>query len=264
MAEAYLKDANFRGAHLVAAKFNRSIMVDCKLDQADATDANFEDADLSSASLQGTTFDRCYLHGIKLSPDTISYNAEWRLPAEFIEGHFDRAAHVFRALSGHFHSVSYHHESTQFYFLEMTALHLAAIGSQSPPIGPWAQRFRAWCPLTEPRSWLIWAGWSVHRWLWGYGVRPLRPLVWMAAIILFFGLLIFPAIGVVSGTGSCPTHDRLVGLSVSLVTFATLGYGNRIPAGTLGEFLGGLEALGGALVTSVFLVSLATRYVHRG
>jgi len=36
-------------------------------------------------------------------------------------------------LSSYFRSVASHHQSAEFYFLEMTALHLLAIGSQSPP-----------------------------------------------------------------------------------------------------------------------------------
>ncbi len=82
-------------------------------------------------------------------------------------------------------------------------------------------------------------------------------------MILFFGLVVFPIIGVTSGNSSSASHDFLVGLSLSMVTFATLGYGNRTPVGTSGELLGGVEALFGALLISVFLVSLATRYVHR-
>jgi hypothetical protein len=84
----------------------------------------------------------------------------------------------------------------------------------------------------------------------------------MSVIVLFFGLFVFPLVGVV-GPEKGVMHDPIQGLALSFVTFATLGYGNRTPHGVLGEIFGGIEALMGALLTSMFLVALATRYVHR-
>jgi hypothetical protein len=52
------------------------------------------------------------------------------------------------------------------------------------------------------------------------------------------------------------------GFSLSLITFVTLGYGNRYPIGPAGEFLAGLEALTGILLASIFVVSFAKKVIR--
>jgi len=73
------------------------------------------------------------------------------------------------------------------------------------------------------------------------------------------------------GPGMAPDKaSRSLGdaFGLSLITFSTLGYGNWHPGGlwwcaTFGHVLGGAEALLGVLLCAAFLVSLATKYVHR-
>ncbi len=52
------------------------------------------------------------------------------------------------------------------------------------------------------------------------------------------------------------------GLALSLVTFATLGYGNTYPASRVGEMLAGLEAMLSMVLVAMFVVSLARKYVR--
>jgi Na+/H+ antiporter NhaC len=51
-------------------------------------------------------------------------------------------------------------------------------------------------------------------------------------------------------------------MALSLVSFATLGYGNRFPASKLGEMLGGLEAMLSMILVAMFVVSLTRKYVR--
>ena len=84
----------------------------------------------------------------------------------------------------------------------------------------------------------------------------------MALVVVLFGVVVFPLTGI--RREATVTNGPLEGLALSFVTFATLGYGNRTPEGLLGEALGGLEATSGALLISMFVVALATKYLHRG
>jgi hypothetical protein len=280
LARACLEGANLGSAILTSAKLNCASLVGTVLDKANAEQVNLEGADLSGARLHGARFDGAYLHGAKLSPETVSYDANLELPGELLDCQYLKAAHVFRSLGSHFHSVSNHHQSVEFYFREMTALHLAAINATCLPAGSRFERAECWISaLKEHGDVLTWMGWAIHRWLWGYGVRPNWTISWILAVILLFGLLVFPIVGVVppsrtpflrsTSNGSVPQraaevrHDPLNGLALSIVTYGTLGYGNRTPQGLLGEIFAGVEACLGALLTSIFIVSLATRYVHR-
>lgn len=260
---ACLDISNMHSANLSRAVLNNASLVGSALDLADAQGANFEGADLSGASLEETRLDGAYLFGVKLDLRTEASDADWGLPGEFKECRYKRAANIFRALSTHFRSVSNHEEAEKFYYLEMTALHLEAIHATTIPTGGLCQKLKCWrSGVTERRVILKWLGWALHRWVWGYGVRPYRTFVWMIFIILLFGGILFPLVGICDPDG-CAKYHPWQGLALSVVTFATLGYGNRTPFGPLGEFLGGIEATLGALLIGVFVVSLATKYVHR-
>jgi hypothetical protein len=96
--------------------------------------------------------------------------------------------------------------------------------------------------------------------VWGYGAIPWLLFAWMAALVLLFGLAIFPWIGV--SDSAATSYSVVDGMALSLVSFATLGYGNRFPASRLGEMLGGLEAMLSMILVAMFVVSLTRKYVR--
>lgn len=249
---AHLTRARLTGAHLARASLR-----DAYLDDSDLSGANLLGANLSGSDLRGARLDGARLLGVRLDAETLASHVQWGTPGEFREGKFGRAADVFGRLKGHFRSTFDYDNSERFYFLEMTARHLEAIGATQAPPGHWLRSLRLWLPKTGSTT--KWLGWALHRSLWGYGTRPLYVLAWVPAVVGFFSIL-FMLTGIndqrVQGA-SLP-----VAVALSLVTFATLGYGNRTPAGPVGEILGGLEGIIGALLLAAFTVALATRYVH--
>lgn len=89
-----------------------------------------------------------------------------------------------------------------------------------------------------------------------------------AAIVLLWGVLL-PFAGIHNPDGSTtslswPSTFAMFqnGLSLSLITFVTLGYGNRYPISPAGEFLAGFEALSGILLASIFVVSFAKKVIR--
>ncbi len=251
--KAILDDACLISAEMPAATLSYASLVGTKLDRAQLSGADLTYCNLSGARLHGTTLDRAALFGVRLSSETVFLGVVWGIAGELLNQQFEKAASVFRTVRAHFRSLSNVREAEDFYYWEMTALHLRAINAEFDPNDSWLRR---WWRIRTPK----WVGWALHRWVWGYGVRPSRTLWWMLSVVLLFGFVVYPCIGVQEGNGV--THNPLNGLALSIVTFATLGYGNRTPYGTFGELLGGLEAIFGALLMSVFIVGLATRYVH--
>lgn len=250
-AEANLTEANLSSTDARGAQFPQANLSRARFDNSDLKGADLRYADLSGACLRGCTLDGAYLLGARFDSETVVDSVNWGEPGEFAEGRWLDAARVFRAIGTHLRTIAAHHESTQLYFREMTALHLHTLSSARYPGRVWQ-----WLKWWPPRSFVVSVVWLSHRWFWGYGSRPLRILPWLLGVICLFGLGIFPHIG------SGMSYSE--GLALSLVTFATLGYGNRVPQTVLGEALGGAEALLGSLMMSAFLVALATKYVHRG
>jgi hypothetical protein len=259
LRRALLSGADLRAAVLRSAKLDGSFLGRARLqgavlDGAWARHSDLKFADFSEASLSGTHLDGAELHGTVFRDCAIS-DLDWGLPAEFLNHHYRLAAAVFRTLSSACANSSDFERSDHFYYMAMTSLHLDAI---DPPLRE-DQRvphgFSVWASGLFSRRVLNTFGWSFHRWFWGYGVRPLRVILWMLSIILFFGIFVYPAVGITDGhTTAFGDFGR--GLALSFVTFATLGYGNFTPAGRAGELMGGVQALLGALRSALFLCLL--------
>ncbi|MFA6600179.1 MAG: potassium channel family protein [Candidatus Omnitrophota bacterium] len=97
--------------------------------------------------------------------------------------------------------------------------------------------------------------------LWGYGERPFQMLrimlcviVFSAGVYTFWGHLILTA-------GPSRAISFLEGLYLSVITFATVGYGDYLPLGWLRAVAMG-EALSGIILMPLFLVSLTRRYLR--
>jgi hypothetical protein len=258
--KAILDDAILISAKMTSVTLGSASLVGAKLDCAELIGADLMYCDLSGAILHGAKLDRASLYGVKLSSETVLLGVVWGTTGELLRRRFDQAASVFRTVRSHFRSQSNMREAEDFYFWEMTALHLWAINAEfDPEHNHWLRWGRRWLP----RNWRLdkWIGWALHRWGWGYGVRPLYTVGWMLFVWLLFGLAIYPVVGIQLPDEKV-THNVPSALALSAVTFTTLGYGNRTPCGTIGECCGGLEALLGALLISVFVVALATKYVY--
>jgi hypothetical protein len=263
LTDTCLDFACLRSADLTLATLSGSTLKGALMYGADAKCAHLEYVDLSEARLEGLNLDGAFLTGVTMSPKTASYGVRWGVPGEMIAGNFDEAARIFRALSNHFRGISNHQRSEDFYYLEMTALHLRAINAGKLPEGRWIEKASGW--MLRARDWRLlsrWAWWAVHRWVWGYAVRPRNVFGWMAGVIAGFAI-VYSVIGIGPPTEGQLSHRLDEGLALSFVSFATLGYGNHTPAGAFGEVLGGFEALLGVVLGSMFVVALATRYVHR-
>ena len=267
LRQAVLSGAELRAAVLRSAILDGSFLSHARLQRAVLSGAwarhsDMKFADFSEANLSGTHLDGAELYGAVFRECLIS-DVDWGLPAEFLSHHYRLAAVVFRSLSSACATASDFRRSDHFYYLAMTSLHVEAI---DPPLQEGENvphGLRVWgAPFFSRRIWTA-LGWGFHRWFWGYGVRPVRIILWMFFAILFFGIIVYPNVGISDGhTTVFGDYGR--GIALSFVTFATLGYGNFTPAGRVGELMGGVQALLGALLLSAFLVSLATKYVRRG
>ena len=98
----------------------------------------------------------------------------------------------------------------------------------------------------------LWLYWAVA----GYGLRPLRVVGTAGSIVLLFGILYWSLGGVIDAGTKAPA-GLWECLYFSGITFATVGYGDFVPAPSLRP-LALLEALG-PLTMGFFVVVLANR-----
>ena len=261
LSGADCRAAVFRSAKLDGAFLSHTCLQTAVLEGVWARNTDLKFADFSEARLSGAHLDGSELYGAVFRECVIA-DIDWGLPREFLSHHYRLAATVFRTLSSACAGGSDFRRSDYFHYMAMTSLHLDAIGpplreGERMPHGP-----RVWAAGLLSRRIGNALGWGFHRWFWGYGVRPARVIFWMFAIIIFFGVIVYPNLGISDGHITV-FGDYGRGIALSFVTFATLGYGNFTPAGRIGELMGGLQALVGSLLLSAFLVSLATKYVRR-
>jgi hypothetical protein len=231
LEEVVADHVHLEGAYLWGAQLQGANLWAARLQNAVLMDAHLQGARLTDARLEGAT-----LYRIVLDRTTECETTTWGTPREEIEGHWQHAASVFHTLREHYRQSGSERRMDEFYVREARCRHLAQHG--------WARRMV----------------WHLHRVVWGYGAIPWLLFGWMAVVVLLFGLAIFPVIGV---TDSAATSHRVVdGMALSLVTFATLGYGNSYPASKAGEMLAGIEAMLSMVLVAMFVVSLARKYVR--
>lgn len=105
-----------------------------------------------------------------------------------------------------------------------------------------------------------WVANVLSRLLWGYGERPFRTFA-AANFLILVNALIYRMSGGVSQMGEVKPISFLEGLYFSVVTFATVGYGDFVPTGWVRVFAA-LEGLCGISLVPLFLVALTRRYLR--
>lgn len=253
LSGAKLDGAYFAGAYIEGTCLRKASLRQAHLQQAFLGSTNLAEADLTSAHLWGTDFQGARMAGVNLWDadingntrlDAVSWGTDYVLPPER-QGRFDFAEATYRMLKQHRQNAGDYHAAGEFYFREMECIRKQLSGIRRLL---WTLFYKSSC---------------------GYGERPTWTFAWAVAVIGVWGAILFPFLGIrnpdgtVSALGnSSPLETIGNGLSLSLITFATLGYGNRYPSSPLGEHLAGCEALLGILLSSLFVVSFAKKVIR--
>lgn len=253
LSGAKLNAAYLTGAYLEGTSLKRAMLREAHLDEAWLGSADLSGADLSGAHLWRTDFQFATLTGADLWDaeissstrlDEVNWGKDYVLASERA-GKFDRASATYRMLKQHRQESGDYHTAGEFYFREMECVRKQLTGHHR----------------------LVWM--LFYKSICGYGERPTWTFRWAVGVILIWGCLVLPLFGIRNPDGSITRLSwppSLItfqhGLSLSLITFATLGYGNRYPIGPVGEFLAGCEALLGMLLGSIFVVSFAKKVIR--
>jgi len=218
---AYLPDANLQGTLLPNANLQDAFAVNANLRGASLWFANLEGAYLSHAELYDAMLDE-----IKWGPQYIM--------GEENAGDFLHAKEVYRILKKSLQEAGMYDLAGEFFYREMEARR---------------KDLKSRKPFQIHRLWL-----ELFRFLCGYGERPLRVIVWAAAVV--FGLA-FIYFGIDSAR-----EWRFFGdyLYFSAVSFTALGYGSwlRVTNDWI-RGIGAFESFIGVFMIALFLVTFTRK-----
>jgi len=254
---ADLKGAAFTDANLLLATFT-----DVRAMGADFSRANMEGAICTNADLRRATLTDARLHEIVLTDvhvgagttigEVAFYDREAAPPDLVEERPLEAAAWVYRQLQALYRENSLPTLARRSYYLEKDARRRLA----------WQQSDYASAIKRE-----------VSRWVMRYGESPYRVLATSLLVIVGFAVL-FPLTGGIQEVQEGRTITYAIddpddapqwwigrvlfkSLYFSVVTFATLGYGDIQPIGTWARLLAGTEALLGSLLAALLVFVLA-------
>ncbi len=261
LSGATLTQANLSGADLTLADLSGAILREARMYAGpDGRPTNLEDADLRGARMAGMTVGpETILDGAKLArcplgePEHCIYD-ELLASQNKEDATYGACADIYRQLKRSFQDSGNYAVAGEFFVREMHCTMRAA--------------FR------ERRQYLKGLGLWVMGKLCAYGENPLLVLVWVFALIVFFGLL-HSWFGVTGKAGEVGPwrfrwgewagagqwlSDLPLALYFSTVTFTTLGYGDLHPISAAGRLCSGMEALMGMVLMSLFLVCIVRKF----
>ena len=228
MAGCDLQEAKLNHASLQMADFREA-----SLQMAVLEDANLQGADLKEASLQGA-----FLEGV-IWRDSQNLTAEQvGETGEYVAKNWEDAEDAYRRLKNYFHDEGRYDDESWAFVMEKTCARRAA----------WQRGIRGKLESVGSLGWCVLAN---------YGTRWLQAAAWAVGIIVAFTLSYWPSPwrwspGLVrlDYNGPLDLSSFWTSLYFSVVTFATLGFGDIKPANgwgiaaVIGEVLCGYVMLG--------------------
>ncbi len=142
-----------------------------------------------------------------------------------------------------------------------------------------ARRKVVWIRIREDINKAKELGVGYPYWIWlsilklscGYGERPARLLLWTSLVVITFAIAYYPnpwgwgfieLEGVEWSAKSISIHNAIESLYFSVVTFATLGYGDIRPANDLARIYICVEVFAGYMVFALFVTLMARRITY--
>lgn len=100
----------------------------------------------------------------------------------------------------------------------------------------------------------------LNRAVWGYGERPMRTFL-ASWVVIVFSAVCYSLSGLIKSDGIIRAIDFGEAFYFSVVTFATVGYGDYLPTGWT-RIISTFEAFSGIFLMPLYLVGLTRRYLR--
>lgn len=280
LSEADLSDSNFRGADLSGADLSRTDLRNVDLGEANVQNVNLVDTDARGATFEGSNLENASMVRANLRNATL-------VDAKLYEvGFSDTWINAGTDLGDeciyekeHDHDIERDHQSverdeaaawTYRAFQQLCRENALPSRTRHYYVREKDARRRSAWKLGEYKH-AIKA--EASRWVMEYGSNPWR-IVWFSAAVILVSALLYPIAGGIEDTAgevtitysleepteaplSYLTSVYLTSLYFSVVTFATLGYGDIRPVGAWGRGLATVETIMGSLLVALLVFVLA-------
>lgn len=267
-----------RGRSLVGADFSGTTLRGADLSDADLRRATFDGVDARQARFDGANLENATFVAADLREATLDRAKLYR--AGFTDVRLDRRSDFGDCVVYEEHVSEADDHETRLAALEATSWTYRELRrlfeqdalprrARTCYLGEKSARRRAAWARSEYLHALKLEG---SRWVMRYGTSPTRVIASSLGLIACCGV-IYPLTGGFRQSGGRTFHleaplstppDHLIhllfrGLYFSVVTFATLGYGDMQPIGLLARSLAGFEALVGSLLMALLVFVLTRR-----
>lgn len=268
LRNANLHDAEFRKADLTGAQFQateiQAVVHPPQLQGKllELLPASLERTDFSYANLFRANFKGCYFYSTKLEGafirgadifDAHLEQVDWgsyKIGEESKKEELHFAESIYRRLKQWYMNAGHYDIAGEFLFREMEAKRKNLRWLQPPE-----RRWLGWWPLRGQKVRL-----SVYKWLYGYGERPWRVVLWGLLVLFGLALIYFFLRGVAPYT--LTTEAFLGSLYYSAVSFTALGYGPWFSPGSVRDWVQGVgaaESFIGVFMIALFLVTFVRK-----
>lgn len=273
LSNAHLICCNFKGSKFREAVLKNSNLAGAQFQEADLIGADLRDAQLAGSVTQDN-FRGAFLSWVKLDG---ALNLTWeqiKIVGEEKARDWAGAKNAYLILKNYFHQQgNYKNESKAYYREKLMAEHEAFWNcfrghqpNSKPTKGEWKHFFpHLWEKIKEFFKWF--GLWFFHAFT-GFGERWWRTVLWALGVIGFFG-------GLYWIIGAATLHNAfqlsvdsaffnvpywLQYLYFSVVTFATLGFGDIAPACSGVQVLVIFEVIMGYVFLGLIITIIARRF----
>lgn len=254
LVRADLSGADLSRADLSGADLRRAELFGVDADGATFVDANLEDADLTEADLRGADLSGALTYRAQFEDVRVNRATDFGEQSPYdlgVDADVDPAMWTYQTFERVFEANALTRLSYQQYVRKKDV-----------------QRRAAW----RARAYFDALRLEGARFVTGYGRSPTRVIA-VSALVILLAAVVYPLTGGLQPTATenpityrvrDPTEASrgwllvvfLESLYFSVVTFATLGYGDIQPIGAAARALAGAEALAGSLLMALFVFVL--------
>ncbi len=241
---ATISDVGLKGTHFIDCNLSHANLFECYLrdtvfQRCDIVNAKFERSEFSDASIEDCRLDFASFRECEITLQTVCFR-------EDADPHVQ--TRVCRNLKLNAMSMGHFADAGELTYMEKTferhSLYRHAFTFEHENIGARLEAMRAWVVSVFLNA------------LWGYGEKPRRITLAMAAGIFFFGALQFWLDGI-------PGHGFWAHVYFSGITFLTIGYGDLVPIAPVPRALAVIEGVVGITVLGMLIASWTKKIMYR-
>ncbi len=268
---ADLRNADLCGANLEEANFQKALLTEARLHETKCKNADFSDANLAGTIFEGASLTGVIWGGARYLSWANVQNVGDEKWDNVKEKGWLPARSAYRHLKNYFHVQGKYDEEGIVYFREkLMEKHIAfwqCYNGHQPNEEPTKGKSKRFLPhlFQKIKDFFYWLGLVIFHKITGFGERWWWTVLWALGFVAFFGLIYWGG----SQLGwfqfdfkpkMIPNVNFFTYIYLSVVTFATLGFGDITPLNTAAQVPVIIEVILGYVFLGLIVTIIARRF----